>query len=252
MCLVRDCGYSNAPGNGFRSCRLAAASRIPAVIPQHRVDQKFYAALIPVYTKFICWTLQQSQHHDCETNEFGAFFETLTSLVHSEAPEFDEQIGAIDAIFHSTINSERLLAAAEFRFVDDLNDIAIRCPVSLPGEEHRRPTDGQYVRLSHRASRTGVGRGARGSPKLHQLEAELDAARAEKQVAVVTSHTHNLQHYIQCKHAFDRFNSMRICLTRSNFRVQQSNDWPRLSSARRRNRDRARRHRADTRRAVPG
>jgi hypothetical protein len=51
---------------------------------------------------------------------------------------------SLGAIFHSTFDSEWLLATAKFRLGDDLNDIAIRCPVSRPGGEHRRPADGHY------------------------------------------------------------------------------------------------------------
>jgi hypothetical protein len=59
---------------------------------------------------------------------------------YSSAPEFDEQLRSFDAIFHSTLNSERLLAAAEFRLPDDLNDIAIRCPVSRPEQRLDEPS----------------------------------------------------------------------------------------------------------------
>jgi hypothetical protein len=156
--------YPSAQGNDCRSRRLTAASRSSAVIPQNHVDQKFYAVLIPAYTKLrrgrmavtkrslrkdlsglISWTLQQSQHHDCETDELGVLFETLTSLAHSDAPEFDEQLRSLGAIFYSTFDSELLLAATEFCLVDDLNDIAIRGPVSRPGREHRRPADGRHT-----------------------------------------------------------------------------------------------------------
>lgn len=153
-----------------------------------------------------------SSLHLKEVADMRNFIDLLQKLVEVECPEFLNKFSNIADIMKETLAQEEILADAELRLAEDLNDVAARFTVvfrvsnefgacKMKVEECSANIDKIKVLIDEDSTKGGT--------KQYQLQAKMQQAIAEKKNAI-TATEDKLKEFIDVKEKYAAFKVRRM------------------------------------------
>jgi hypothetical protein len=144
---------------------------------------------LPEIDKIVAASNNAVTAHREEIRQTRQISSSLLSLVAAEAPEFIEKAKQISALINGAMDQEEIVANAEDRLADDLNDISARYDaifrVAQSVVQGRGAFEGTQRKVAELEKQLQDDR-ARGGARAAKLEGELGAAKeARKQAATV-------------------------------------------------------------------
>jgi hypothetical protein len=150
--------------------------------------------------------------HREQTSEFGSFFASLQTLVHSEVPEFDSALSSLGTLFTATLSFESKFVDAEERLMEDLTDVSARFDVLFRLMEESKAAHAKVKatrKAIERARNAQVDDLARGGAKQARLRLELETAIKAKGDAIQAT-TAKLSEYIEAAKRYNRMKARRL------------------------------------------